>query len=129
MFVKYLQLVVFNQIGLGYVFHAANFQIYIVSTFDGIGHFFNVLFVHLHAVNLQARTGKQLFMTYVALEVFGLLMLKQYFLVFELSIAIPTPRLRDLLLFSAHSDCCICLSLVLIAIIAVVFFQVSKLDV
>lgn len=44
---------------------------------------------YLHTMYSQTRSSVQLFMTNVALEVFRLLMLNEYFFIIEVSVAVP----------------------------------------
>ena len=77
----------------GYAFHAVDFNLDVVSAFDGIGHLVDVLFVnldervgiriasnsdriaHLYRMNLQSGTRVEFLVTQMAFEVLGFLML------------------------------------------------------
>lgn len=48
-----------------------------------------LLFSHLHTVDCKARASVQLFMTDVALEVFGLLMLYKDLFIIKISVTVP----------------------------------------
>ena len=56
---------------------------------QGVGHLVDRLLVHLHAVDGQSRTGVQLLVADVALEVLCLLVLDQDLLVVKVPIAVP----------------------------------------
>lgn len=47
------------------------------------------MFPHLHTVDCEPRARVQLFMTYVALEMFGLLMLNEYLFIIKVSVTVP----------------------------------------
>ena len=77
----------------GDAFHAVDFNLDVISAFDGIGYFVDVLFVnldervririsvnsnriaHLYRMNLQSGTRVQFLVTQMAFEVLGFLML------------------------------------------------------
>lgn len=74
---------------LGNPFHPVDLDVHGVPVRKGIRDPVYRLLVHLHTVDRQSRSGVQLLVTDVALEVLRLLVLNQDLLVVELAVAVP----------------------------------------
>ncbi|GMS97040.1 hypothetical protein PENTCL1PPCAC_19216, partial [Pristionchus entomophagus] len=60
------------------------------------------LLVNLHAMDRESGTREELLMAHMTLEVLGLLMLDENFVVLEVSVTVPAPGLLHLLLLTTH---------------------------